>query len=131
MQASSFTDVLDLPDPSLRIVGEVQFAVPPLCEARGPSPQLRRVTARVDEALGKILERSLRAAVQHRLEHDAEALLWQRRGIPRSMERDERAVAISGRKRAPGIEQQSVRRPVSGKHTHRAALGFAPAEVAA
>src|SRR5579862_4015197 len=61
----------------------------------------------------------------HRQERHVESGLRQRRAIPRSVERDERAVLVLRRKLRARVEQQAVRRPVTREGIDRLLLALA------
>jgi hypothetical protein len=85
---------------------------------REPGRAERRLAGffdRTGKTVGKDDKVTGSLAVFERLEHHVVATLRQRRTIPRTMECNESAVVIGGRKGLAGIDQEIVRRLMSGE----------------
>src|SRR6266516_1311647 len=118
--------VYDLPDATARVVRDVERAVGTLCEPGRPVIAGHPIRIRAGEVgwetLGEHLVRSRGLPVLERLKHHVVATRRLRRAIPRTVERDERAVAIPRGERRSRVEEQRVRRPVPRKECDIACL---------
>src|ERR1035437_281478 len=110
-----FSFVTDFVNRTADVIRYVQRSVGALCQSgRAMQPAVLSRTAGVREVDCEILERSGLPAL-HRQEHHAESLLRLRCAIPRTVERDERAVPVSRRELRAGVEHHVVRSPVARK----------------
>src|SRR5258708_34261692 len=103
----------NLPDPSRRIIGDVQRAVGSLRNAGRTA--IRGATGGGVELVGEYLILARGLAVVHRLKDDPVPVLRLRRPIPRSVKSDECAVLVFPRKHRTGVEHQPIRGPGSRK----------------
>src|SRR6476661_1626844 len=121
----------DAPDLALLAVRDEERSVRSLRDAVGARNRFVGVHQRLfaGEALREDLEVARRLLAGERLERHVARLLRQRRAIPRSVERDERAVAILRGELIARVEHHVDRREVRGeggdrRREARAASGF-------
>src|SRR5690348_5491992 len=121
----STSAVRDSVDAAGLVVRDVERPVRPLCQSR--RTMLRRVGLHdsTRETVGEGLEVPRGFAGRERLKDDLIAALRTRRTIPGSVKRDERAVAVARREGGPGVEQQSIGRPVRREECRGCLLGGA------
>src|SRR5207253_4784526 len=108
--------------PAVHVVRDVQRAVRPDRDSRRPVRSLTRFLHRAGEAVSEDLVVAGGLAAGEGLKHHVVAALRERRPVPRSVECDERTLAIAGRELTAVIENEVVGRPVRGEDREGAAL---------
>src|SRR5690242_7535712 len=109
----------DFVDPSAYVVGNIKRAVRPDGHARRTMGSFVRRLHRSRESVGKYLALTGCMVAGERLKDDVVTALRIGRTIPRTVEGNKHAAAVSGGELLLVIKRHSVRPPMSGKCRHR------------